>query len=61
MSKPAPTVTIEGNELVIRCAIDPHPSNSGKTTVIATTSGNIATNVQFQGKTVTLGVNAYVK
>jgi len=49
------------NELVITLGISPRPSKSGKTTVIATSSGNQTfSDVQFQGKPLTVGVNAYI-
>jgi hypothetical protein len=55
-------VTIEKNELVIRLPLqEPTPSGSGKTLVIASTHGNQKTGVQFKGKEVTVGVNAYIK
>ncbi len=39
----------------------PTPSASGKTLVVATTHGNVATDVQIDGKPVTVGVNAYIR
>lgn len=55
------TVKIENNNLVITLPINPHPSKSGKTTVIATTSGNKETDQIYQNKKVVIGVNAYIK
>ena len=52
---------INGNELTITLPIAPHSSKSGKTTVIASTGGNKASTVQYEGKPVVIGVNAYVK
>ena len=52
---------IEGKTLIIKLDINEHPSKTGKTTVIATTSGNIQTNLMHNGKPVVIGVNAYVK
>ena len=40
---------------------EPTPSTSGKTLVIATTHGNVPTDVQMDGKPVIVGVNAYVR
>ena len=40
---------------------EPTPSASGKTLVVATTHGNVPTEVQIQGKPVTVGVNAYIR
>jgi hypothetical protein len=39
----------------------PTPSASGKSLVVATTSGNMATSVVIDGKPVIVGVNAYIK
>lgn len=55
-------VTIEGKELVIRIPMqEPKPSSSGKTLVVASTSGNKTTDVQVQGQNVIIGLNAYIK
>ncbi len=40
---------------------EPTPSSSGKTLVVATTHGNVPTDVQIDGKPVTVGVNAYIR
>lgn len=40
---------------------EPTPSASGKTLVIATTHGNVPTDVQVDGKPVIVGVNAYIR
>ena len=39
----------------------PKPSASGKTLVVATTSGNVKTAATINGKAVTIGLNAYIK
>ena len=39
----------------------PTPSASGKTLVVATTHGNVPTDVQMGGKPVIVGVNAYIR
>jgi hypothetical protein len=57
------TVTKKGNKLVIEADIEtPTPSHSGKTLVVASTSGNIKTGVVLDnGKEVVLGLTAYFK
>ena len=50
-----------GNELVIRLPVQtPALSKSGKSQVIATTSGNVTTEVQVNGKSLIVGVNAFI-
>ncbi|MFO7740343.1 MAG: hypothetical protein R6V46_17830 [Desulfatiglandaceae bacterium] len=39
----------------------PVPSASGKTLVVASTRGNISTDVMVDGKPLTIGLNAYIK
>jgi len=39
----------------------PTPSASGKTLVVATTHGNVATQVLVDGKPLIIGLNAYVR
>jgi len=38
----------------------PTPSASGKTLVVASTHGNARTDAQVNGKTLVVGVNAYI-
>lgn len=38
----------------------PQPSASGKTLVVASTRGNVATTATVNGKPLTVGVNAYI-
>lgn len=53
---------IKGNELIITLTMTPpRPSASGKTLVVASTGGNIATAAIVDGKPVIVGVNAYIK
>ena len=54
---------IENGFLVLRVPMNPTPvrSSTGKTLVVASTYGNKATEVMVDGKTVTVGVNAYIK
>ncbi len=40
---------------------EPTPSASGKTLVVATTHGNVPSDVEVNGKTVTVGCNAYIR
>lgn len=40
---------------------DPTPSASGKTLVVASSRGNQSTDAQLDGKTITVGVNAYIR
>lgn len=55
-------VKIENGKLIIVIDLqDPTPSASGKTLVVATTHGNVATDVVIDGKNVTIGLNAYIK
>ena len=55
-------VTIEGKELVIRMPLQqPTRSASGKTLVVASSHGNVQTAATVDGKTVTVGVNAYIR
>ena len=55
-------VTIEGKELVIRVTLqEPTPSATGKTLVVASTHGNIATAATVNGQPVVIGLNAYIR
>ena len=53
---------IEGNELVIRLPLNstPLPSATGKTLVVATSHGNKQTEAKLNGKSIVVGVNAYI-
>lgn len=55
--------TIEGNDLVIRLPMNnpPERSATGKTLVLASSHGNQPTELQIDGQTVMIGVNAYYK
>ena len=52
---------IKNNKLVIELELDKNgvPSASGKTKVHATTRGNVKTSIEVNGKSLTIGVNAY--
>ncbi len=55
-------VSIENGELVIREPLaTPKPSASGKTLVVASSHGNKVSEVEIDGKPVTIGFNAYIK
>lgn len=57
----AVTVKIEGRQLIITADLEtPTPSASGKTLVVASTRGNMKTDVLVEGKPVTIGLNAYI-
>lgn len=47
-------------ELVITMPMIEKVSKSGKSVVVATTSGNKDTGVTYKGHNITLGVNAYI-
>jgi hypothetical protein len=54
-------VEIKDGNLVITIPMQtPTPSASGKTLVVASTRGNMKTDVQVNGKPVTIGLNAYI-
>ena len=50
---------IKNNQLIITIPISPRTSKSGKSLVIASTGGNVATGLEHGGKPVILGLNAY--
>jgi hypothetical protein len=53
----------DGKLLVIEVDIEgpPAPSATGKTLVVASSRGNVATAATVQGQPVTVGVNAYIR
>lgn len=55
-------VSREKDELVIRIPINkkPEPSKSGKTLVVASSHGNVKTDLEIDGKNVVIGLNAYI-
>jgi hypothetical protein len=55
-------VEVKGTKLVITLDIDDtNPvSPSGKTKKVASSNGNITTAVQYKGKPLVVGVNAYI-
>ncbi len=56
-------VTIEDGHLVIRLPMNPTPtpSASGKTLLVASTHGNVATSATVNDKPVIVSVNAYIR
>jgi hypothetical protein len=54
-------VEVKGKQLVITIDIEKRPSKSGKTQVVASSGGNIQTNVMYEDKPLVVGVNAYIK
>lgn len=55
-------VTIENKELVIRIPVEnpPRPSKSGKSLIVATSSGNVTTSCTVEGRPVVVGLNCYI-
>ena len=53
---------IKGKNLVVTIPLeeDPQPSASGKTKVVASSRGNVKTNLTYKGQPVTIGFNAYI-
>ena len=55
-------VKVEGKKLVITADLGiPTPSASGKTLVVASSHGNMATTAVVDGKPVIVGLNCYIK
>ncbi len=55
------TIDKSKNQLVVRIPLqEPTPSASGKTRVVASSRGNKVTDIQIDGKNVTVGLNAYI-
>lgn len=53
---------IVGKNLVLTIPLEnPTPSASGKTLVVASSRGNVETEVKIDGKPVTVGLNAYIR
>lgn len=55
-------VEVDHGELVVRIPIVKplRPSKSGKTLVVASTRGNFKSGVEYEGKEIIVGLNAYV-
>jgi hypothetical protein len=56
------TARIEGNKLVIEIEMNQQPelSKTGKTLVVASSHGNKQTQAKVNGKSVVVGLNAYI-
>lgn len=54
---------IEKGRIIISLPLnaEPTPSASGKTLVVASSHGNVATTAVVQGKPVVVGINAYIR
>jgi len=53
---------IKGKVLYVEIDIQaPSPSASGKTLVVASTHGNVATTATVNGQPIILGLNAYIR
>jgi len=63
MANAAMTVKIEKGQMIITIPVEktPSPSASGKTKLVATSGGNIKTDIVVEGKPLFVGVNAYIK
>lgn len=54
--------TIQNGKLIIEIDLQkPTPSATGKTLVVASSHGNIATTAIVDGKPVVVGLNAYIR
>ena len=52
---------IKDKKLIIEIDLEtPHPSQSGKTLIVASTYGSVKTSAEVQGKPVTVSFNAYI-
>lgn len=55
-------VTIKDNTLVIEAPLQtPQPSKSGKTLIVATTSGFLQTDAKVKGKNIAISLNATIR
>lgn len=53
---------IKGKVLVVEIDLEtPRPSASGKTLVVASSHGNVATTAVINGQPVVIGLNAYIR
>lgn len=51
---------IKDGKLIVEIPVSERPSKSGKTTIVASSNGNIATTAEYKGKPVVIGLNAYI-
>ena len=56
------SASIDGDDLVIRVKRNQVPSKSstGKTLIVASSNGNVETELEVDGKPVIIGLNAYI-
>jgi len=56
------TATIKEGVLIVKMPLEkkPQPSGSGKNLTVASTRGNMRLDVEYQGKPITIGINAYI-
>ncbi|MBL8798546.1 MAG: hypothetical protein JNM56_31915 [Planctomycetia bacterium] len=56
------TARIEGNKLIVEIDLNQRPeiSKTGKTLVVASSHGNKPTTAKVNGKTIVVGLNAYI-
>ena len=55
-------VKVDGKKLIITADLEtPTPSASGKTLVVASSRGNMATTATVDGKPVIVGLNCYIR
>lgn len=52
-------IEITNEYVIIKLPVDAKPSKSGKTTVLATTGGNVATQYEYKGEIIFIGATAY--
>ena len=50
----------DGKTLTVEMEVSPRPSKSGKTMLLASSGGGKVTSEQFDGKDITINLNAYV-
>jgi len=57
------TAEVKGTNLIITIPMESEPglSASGKTLVVASSRGNVETPVMVKGKSLIVGVNAYIR
>jgi|TARA_Y100000296_G_C5018248_1_gene178518 hypothetical protein len=53
------TINEKANTMTVTLPLTPGPSKSGKSMVIASTRGNQTSTATYDGKPVTVGLNAY--
>lgn len=63
MSNDAVKAEIKDGKLIITLPMNssPQPSATGKTLVVASTHGNVATAAVMNGQPIVIGVNAYIR